>query len=1053
MASDTSSYTDSMNFKVRELLKEVQLQYSPETTATVDNVVSAIKQAIDKIPEHLVTADLAPGFVRDINADKVEFTFKKPKSVEICGSYSIQCVTKNDLNVDLFLRLPKECFYEKDYLNYRYHAKRFLYLCKIKEQLMKSPLIKAVRWSSFQNEARKPILLVYPAVTLIENAEFVVRIIPTAASLFCATKLRLERNNIHTLKQGNALQATPRYNNSILEDFFHEDNAEFVKRTFSGWKELGEALILLKVWARQRSSIYAHDCLNGFLISIILAFLATKPGRHHINRSINPMQIFRITVDFIATSKTWDKGLFIQPQHEKNASNKDMQLFPVVICNSFEDFNLAFRMSNNGFEELRHEAALAINCLNKCGDGGFDELFITKIDFPARYDYCVRLNLRGNHEVSSLGYCLDDEFWRSQEQKVLNLMDQGLRDRSKSVRVIWRNTSSECNFEEGLSELDNEPLLIGFSVNSAEAAFKMTVVGPSPEERDKALEFRKFWGDKASLRQFRDSRIAEVAVWEREEWQRHLIIKDITEHVLSRHLSIPKVKVVPIVDQLDFCLLHRDVDPISFSKSLLVALEELSKRLLQLNDIPLKVSTVQALDSAVRLTSVFPPMPHPLAHEKGVDIKLRKPVSTCINPVEVMIQLEGSGNWPMDEIAIEKTKTAFLLRIAESLQNNWGMMFTATEDDVDVLMSGYAFRLKISHERALGLVIGQSNNSRHQWSLSADRKLLLRHQHASKINALRGRYPIYGPVVRLAKRWVSAHLFSTVLSEEAVELLVSDLFLRHLPFEPPFSRITGFLRFLRLLSDYDWGFSPLIVDFDGDFSAEVKNKINESFMRSREEHERDSHNLSPAMFLATNYDTTSEAWTRSSPTSAELRRLVAYSTSSANLLTKLILQDGYDSYGWKCLLRTPLSNYDAVVLLHRDKLPYPQHLLFPSELEQERCVVRGHATKIFHPSFSPGDFKVKSGELRSKLMVNFDPIRCFIADIERGFPDVVKVWYDSVGGDALGLTLGKASSKKRKHDDSTEDSNNLLNTLKTIGEVGKGLVRSIHIVKARKRDN
>ncbi|XP_009777139.1 uncharacterized protein [Nicotiana sylvestris] len=1052
MASDTLTYTDSMNLKVKELLKEVQLEYSPEITATVDKVVSAIKEAIDKIPEDQVTADLAPGFVRDIKADKVEFTFKKPKSLEISGSYSIQCVTKPDLNVDLFLHLPKECFYEKDYLNYRYHAKRFLYLCKIKEQLKKSPLIRAVRWSSFQNEARKPILLIYPAVKLIGNAEFVVRIIPTATSLFSATKLRLERNNIRTLKQGDALQATPRYNNSILEDLFLEGNAEFVKRTFSGWKELGEALILLKVWARQRSSIYAHDCLNGFLISVILAFLATKPGRHHINSSMNTMQIFRITVDFIATSKTWDKGLFIQPQHEK-ASNKDMQLFPVVICNSFEDFNLAFRLSHNGFEELRNEAALAVNCINKCGDGGFDELFITKIDFPARYDYCVRLNLRGNSVLSSLGFCLDDEFWRSQEQKVLSLMDQGLRDRSKSVRVIWRNTASECNFEEGLSELDNEPLLIGMSVKSAELAFKMTVIGPSPEERDKALEFRKFWGEKATLRQFRDSRIAEVAVWEREEWERHLIIKDIAEHILSRHLSIPKEKIIPIGDQLDFCLLHRDVDPISFSKSLLVALEELSKRLLQLNDIPLKVSTVQPLDSAFRMTSVFPPMPHPLAQEKGVDIKLRKPVSTCINPVEVMIQLEGSGNWPMDEIAIEKTKTAFLLRIAESLQNNWGMMFTATEDDVDVLMSGYAFRLKISHERALSLVTGQSNNSRHQWSLSADRELLLRHQHASKINALRGRYPVYGPIVRLAKRWVSAHLFSTVLTEEAVELLVSYLFLRPLPFEPTFSRITGFLRFLRLLSEYDWAFSPLIVDFDGDFSTDEKNKINENFMRSREEHEKDTQNLGPAMFLATKYDVTSEAWTRSSPTTAELRRLVTYSTSSANLLTKLILQDGYDSYGWKCLLRTPLNNYDAVVLLHRDKLPYPQHLLFPSELKQERCVVRGHATKIFHPFILPGDFKVNYGELKSKLMVNFDPIRCFITDIQRGFPDVVKVWHDALGGDALGLTLGKASSKKRKHDDSTEESKDLLNTLRTIGEVGKGLVRSIHVVKALKRNN
>lgn len=34
---------------------------------------------------------------------------------------------------------------------------------------------------------------------------------------------------------------------------------------------------------------------------------------------------------------------------------QDMQLFPVVICNSFEDFNLAFRLSHNGFEEVIYE--------------------------------------------------------------------------------------------------------------------------------------------------------------------------------------------------------------------------------------------------------------------------------------------------------------------------------------------------------------------------------------------------------------------------------------------------------------------------------------------------------------------------------------------------------------------------------------------------------------------------------------------------------------------------------------------------------------------------
>ena len=42
-------------------------------------------------------------------------------------------------------------------------------------------------------------------------------------------------------------QATPKYNSSILEDMFLEDTSELIKKTFLGWKELGEASILLKV--------------------------------------------------------------------------------------------------------------------------------------------------------------------------------------------------------------------------------------------------------------------------------------------------------------------------------------------------------------------------------------------------------------------------------------------------------------------------------------------------------------------------------------------------------------------------------------------------------------------------------------------------------------------------------------------------------------------------------------------------------------------------------------------------------------------------------------
>ncbi|XAR73269.1 hypothetical protein NMG60_11007182 [Bertholletia excelsa] len=1053
----SGSLTDQMDLKVRELLNEVQLSYSPGFTKPVDYTVSAIKEAIDKIPEGLlVTADLAPGFVRDIGADKVDFKFKKPVAVQIGGSYSMLCIAKPNVNLDVFVRMPKDCFHEKDYLNYRYHAKRCLYLCIIKKYLELSPLIERVEWSTFQNEARKPILVVHPATRIVESPGFLLKIIPTATSIFNISKLRLERNNIHSLKEGPVLQATPKYNSSILEDLVLEDNSEFIKRTFLGWKELREALILLKVWARQRGSIYCYDCLNGFLLSVIMVYLATKSGGNRINNSMNAMHIFRVTMDFIATSKIWDSGLYFLPQGERSKSKEDsgktLAPFPVIICDSFAGFNFAFRWTRSSFLELRDEASLSLISADKCRDNGFYEIFMTKIDLPAKHDYYIRLNLKGKNEIYAPGFCLDDECWRLYEEKILNLIHQGLNDRAKLIRVMWRNTTPGWILEDGFSVFDREPLLVGISVSTLEKAFRVVDIGPNADNKYEALIFRKFWGPRAELRRFKDGKIAESTVWECEQWERHLIIKRISEHVLVEHLSLPRENITIIVDQLDFSLLYGTEDPIAFSASLLEAFELLSKRLRLLKDIPLRVSSVQPLDSAFRFTAVFPPEPHPLAFEKGINRSLKKLTSSCIQPLEVVIQLEGSGNWPMDDAAIEKTKSAFLLKIGESLQDKWGMTCNASEDDMVVFTSGYAFRLKILHERGLSLLKRQIGNNQVKWIPSRDRILFIHGQHASMINGLQGRYPIYGPVVRLAKRWIAAHLFSSSLAEEAIELLVAYLFVKPSPFHAPCSRITGFLRFLRLLSDYDWDFSALIIDINNDFTVDDEKEVNENFMSTRKANEENMQNISPAMFLATTYDKASEAWTRSSPTSSELRRLVAYAKSSANLLAKLILHGQLDSYSWECLLRTPLNNYNAVVLLHRDRLPYPRRLLFPSELNQGRHVVRGKPSKIFHPLILHGDMKGSLEELKCKLLVDFDPLRCFIRDLEREFPNVLKVWHDSVGGDAVGLTWEKLLSKKRGREAVTEE-DDLLDVLRTVGEVGKGFVRSIYFLKAPRLSN
>ncbi|KAF7057819.1 hypothetical protein CFC21_064998 [Triticum aestivum] len=677
---------------------------------------------------------------------------------------------------------------------------------------------------------------------------------------------------------------------------------------------------------------------------------------------------------------------------------------------------------------------------------------MTKVDFGAKFDSCLRyvqlskINLKGNSKVTALSFCLDDESWRVLEKDVQSLLQQGLTDRTKMIRVLWRSTPSEWNIMDGFSEFGSSPLIVGVMLSLLEKSYRLVDIGPNPENRDEAIKFRKFWGEKAELRRFKDGAIAESTVWETETWERHTIIKRIADYVLTKHLLLQQEDLTHVVDQLDFCLLVGGQDPVSSSGALLEAFDTLAKQLRLLDDVPLKISTVQPLDSAFRHTSVFPPEPHPLAYEKSSQ-RLPNFAATCVRSLEVMIQLEGSGNWPLDPVAMEKTKSAFLLRIGESLEDR-GMFVTASEDEVNVLTSGYSFLLKIFHERGL-VVQKQAGDSNIQSAPSEDKELFFRSQHSSMINGLHGIYQAYGPVVRLAKRWISAHLFSSFISEEAVELVVAYLFLRPFPFHAPSSRVTGFLRFLRLLSSFDWTFSPMIVDINNDFNLKDEKEINENFMLSRRSYEQNPHDIEPAMFLATSYDKSSEAWTKQSPSKLVLKRIASYAKSSAELLTNLIIHGQSGQYTWECLFRTPLSNYDAVILLHKEKLCRPHHVLFPAEIPNGKLVIQGKPSNDFHPCMPLSKSVVRSlHDTRDKLLVNFDPTAYFLRDLKCAFPMTFKLWHDSIGGDAIGLTW--ESSKKRGRDEDDEAMPDPTSILKEVGDVGKGLVRSVHLLKAPK---
>lgn len=145
-----------------------------------------------------------------------------------------------------------------------------------------------------------------------------------------------------------------------------------------------------------------------------------------------------------------------------------------------------------------------------------------------------------------------------------------------------------------------------------------------------------------------------------------------------------------------------------------------------------------------------------------------------------------------------------------------------------------------------------------------------------------GESPAYEPSVRLAKRWVGAHLLSPHLRDEAVELLVASLFTS--PGLPaPASRLSGLLRFLQLLAEHPWRVQPLIVDP----SRQVGDGERQVILRQHAV--RRQQGGVPPLCIITPRDPGGAAWTADQPSSQMLHRIVVLAQRSAAALEALLL--------------------------------------------------------------------------------------------------------------------------------------------------------------------
>ncbi|XP_061762246.1 nucleolar protein 6 [Nerophis ophidion] len=1003
-----------LKMQMEELLKEVTL--SERRKQQIDSFIQTVTKLLQAVPQtpEVEVNDLSwlssavkvpiPLLPKTL---KGKFHMAPPPSIDTIGSYPLGTCTKPRVVVDLAVTIPATILHSKDFLNQRYPRKRAIYLAGLAQYLATCSDIGTMSYSCLRGDHLRPILLLSPPGK--DSSAFTVRLhacLPPG--FFKPSRFRPQMNNIRTgwytgvnnTKSEINEPPTPHYNSSVLGDLLPRAHLQFLSVVSAQCAAFPEGVALLKVWLRQRELDQGAGCFNGFLASMLLAFLLTT---HRISNTMTSYQLLRNSLHFLASTDLTVNGISLAKDPNSTApSLADFHnAFQVVFIDPSGHLNMCADMTSCTYKKLQHEASVSMQFWDDPTVDGFQSLLMTPKPMMRTCDHvfqlCELVKLQSScKKLNLLNELMDQSgnYVHAALPFILSLLQKGLGQRisllthSFSPEPEWSLESEPPKFKA------QPPLSFGFLLQS-EQATSVLERGP-PADSPKAAEFRQLWGVRSELRRFQDGAITEAVLWEGETMcQKRLVPQQIITHILLLHADIPQscVRYVgAIVD--DVIKMKNQVPSTGEEESLLViqSFDDLSRKLWKLDGLPLSITSVQGAHPALRYTQVFPPVPlkfdfsffHKEKAFQSLVPKEDKPCPAYVSPITAICHMEGSGKWPHDRNAIRHIKAAFHIRLAEllSMQHNYTCRPYATH--LDVWKDGLVFRIQVAYHREPqvlretvnpeGMLVVRDNEDAQCLEMTTVHRPLI----TSTLHGVQQQHPCFGAVCRLAKRWLGAQLFSEAITEDTADLLVASLFLHPAPFTPPGSPQVGFLRFLHLLSSFDWRNNPLVVNLNKQLTAADYTEIKNDFLASRES--------LPVMFIATPKDKNVSIWTKQAPTIQMLQRVILVAAESLKVLEHQLM-DGGQIQDVRVALRPPLDAYDVLIHLNPRQVPLLGQAVDRPHLNFNRGVVPGS--------------KPHSGGMMP--VVDYNPVSLFLAELRDAFGDLALFFYDPYGGRVIAV--------------------------------------------------
>ena len=903
IARETAELFKSNIFKLQidELLEQIKLKDSH--VLKVEKFLHKLYDMIQNVPEWKEKSILeVESFFKDkivtvpyvdpkpiVASTKYKFNYKIP-SVSLIGSFALKAgiFQPEGSSIDVLLTIPEELFDKKDFLNFRCLHKRSVYLAYLTHHL--SILIKKnnldlflqLEYSHLNNDPLLPILKLSckkPTEEKSNVSEYnfyktrfsINLIIGFPNKLFDQKKLLPNKNSIRvTLEDTDiTLPSTPLYNFSVLSSTTHEVYLKYLYKTKKQTESFNEACILGRLWLQQRgfSSNMAHSgSLGGFgtfEFSTLMAALLHGGGINGnkiVLHGFSSYQLFKGVIQYLATMDLCNDGYlqFFSDNDSDLSSKYIMEGFQTpTIYDKSTKVNILSKMTISSYEVLKAYAKETLIMLKNVVQDQFSNIFLTNISRleNIKYDLCYTISLN-NGSSSNVVSQLISKFGPLERvkfvtleyylvHKITSIVKMALGDRIKllEVELVGQKhnfpISKRKVYSNGNKNLNFDHINLKLITNGSESE-KLVTRGPahSEEPTPEAIAFKIFWGSKSSLRRFKDGSITHCCIWSTSSSEP--VISNILTFVLKSHISESVHVTNEVTKQFQEQLPLPNL-PASSKTSVLnltsfynvkKSFDDLYKIVFKM-DLPLSIKSIQPVGSAFRYTSLCQPVPFAYSDPDFFQ--------------DVILEFETSPKWPDEISSLEKSKTAFLLKIHEQLTVSTGgkykSFFTRDESvpyNIEIMTlniltpEGFGFKFRVLTERDEILYLRAISNARNEVKIELERtflKFTAKYQssarHTRTIENLSHSYEFYSPVVRLFKKWLDSHLLLGHLSDELVELIAMKPFVDHAPYLIPGSVENGFLKLIQYLSNWNWKEDPLILDL-----TKSEDQIEDSFETS-----------------------------------------------------------------------------------------------------------------------------------------------------------------------------------------------------------------------------